>query len=143
MLPFFAVRIASIPTMQSKERLMQEFTEIGNSIRHYSALRFAILTLFFAFAGGTISFVYGEHPPSEVLAKVGTQIAGIVGSLVLWFFEYRLQEEFLHLERRSAQIEQQLEYNVYKRRTLLRIRMFWLTSLLYGGVVLFWCLSFA
>ena len=128
--------------MTNEEKQLNEFNEISDSIRHYSNLRFAVLTLFFAFAGAGISFLYGEHPPKQSFAIIGTQLAGIVGSLILWFFEYRIQDEFLHLERRAATVEKELGYDVYRRRTRFRIRMFWLTSIFFGGVILFWCISF-
>ena len=128
--------------MTTEEKHLNEFNEISESIRHYSNLRFAVLTLFFAFAGACISFVYGEHPPKQQFAIVATQLAGIIGSLVLWFFEYRIQNEFTHLERRAATVEKELGYDVYGRRTRFRVRMFWLTSFFFAGVILFWCISF-
>lgn len=101
-----------------------------------------MLTLFFAFAGACISFVYSENPARQTFVVFAARIAGIGGSAVLWFFEWRIQGEFLHLERRAAELEQHLGYDVYTRRTRVRIRMFWVTSVLFCGVILFWCASF-
>ncbi|HET6425371.1 MAG TPA: hypothetical protein VFG20_16910 [Planctomycetaceae bacterium] len=126
--------------MTPEEISVHEFNELSSALRHYSALRFAILTLFFAVTGGNVTFLYGtDDVPLFVIAA--SKLAGIVVTVVLWYFEYRIQDEFLHLERRLASVESKLGYDVYTRRSRYRFNLFWLTSLLYGVVLLFWLVS--
>ena len=41
------------------EELSLEYSEVNNNIRHYSALRFAIFTVYFAVIGGIVSIAFG------------------------------------------------------------------------------------
>lgn len=50
-------------------KIDDEYREVLLSIRHYSALRFAIFSVFIAITGALISALYGKEPlcaPNEI-----------------------------------------------------------------------------
>src|SRR5574338_553269 len=68
-----------------------EYEQVSSSLRHYSNLRYAILTVFIALSAGLIATVHGKDAvslkPQVVLAL---QIFGLVSSLAFWWIEFIL-----------------------------------------------------
>jgi hypothetical protein len=119
-----------------------ELQEIGLQIRHYSNLRFAVLTVLFAFLGGavTISTNLQQQSINEFYVT-SVKVAGLLGTLVFWYFELRLAGFLEKYETRADEIEKQLKYQVYSGRLKVRIKTTWIMGSLYFAVLLFWILS--
>ncbi len=124
------------------ELRQEELKELGLQIRHYSNLRFAVLTVFFAFLGGAITI--GTNLQQQVVNEfyiISVKIASLLGTLVFWYFELRLAGFLEKYEARADEIEKQLKYQVYSGRLKVRIKTTWVTGTLYFVVLLFWFLA--
>lgn len=122
-----------------------EYSELCLTLRHYSALRFAILTVFFAVTGGLTAIGFepgGVRPGGFLSIAVGT--GGLLSVLVFWIFEERLIAYMRHHENRASELEKHLGYNVYSGRPKSRlpfVKTPVATRLLYVLVAVFWLLS--
>lgn len=134
--------------------LRQEYTEINNNIRHYSALRFAVLTVHFAAFGGIASTAFnffGAQTGDTESLKLGARIAGI---LVTELFNHyaSLIEEALKINReRGMVLERLLGYEQITirsqkgivaskpmRQTFYRVLLlFWLIMIILSVTVIF------
>lgn len=59
---------------RSEESLRHEYTEVVQNIRHYSNLRFAVFSIFFAVLGGVGIVAFGKGQFDEhaaVVARIG------------------------------------------------------------------------
>lgn len=123
-----------------------EYGELCLTLRHYSALRFAILTVFFAVTGGltALAFGSGSQQPGQFLS-IAVAIGGLLSVFVFWTFETRLIAYMHYFEGRAAELERQLGYQIYSgrpRSKLSFVRTPVATRLLYVVVAIFWALSF-
>jgi hypothetical protein len=130
--------------VENRESLQHEYAELGAAMRHYSALRFAILTVFFALVGGLISISFSPSNTNQFV-MISTRIGGLVETLAFWVFEYRLEIYMRHFEHRAKELEKALGYNIYTGRKQGGFR-FISTPLairgLYLAVIIFWVVSF-
>lgn len=130
------------PQKNSKELLLDELKEIGHQLRHYSSLRFAILTVFFAFLGGAVSIgTTLQQQQIQDFYVISVKLGGFLGTLVFWFFEMRIGRNFVRYEIRADEIEKQLGFHVYSGRLNVTIKTPWVTAVLYSAVLIFWILA--
>lgn len=121
-----------------------EYDELTHAMRHYSSLRFAILTVFFAVIGGLIAISFNPTPANQFV-QMSTRFGGLLATVVFAIYEYRLEVYLLNFENRAIHIERVLGYKIYTERSkgslpLLSTRL--ATRTLYGVVTTFWLLSF-
>ncbi|MDW8305432.1 MAG: hypothetical protein RML33_11425, partial [Acidobacteriota bacterium] len=119
-------------------------SELGQAMRHYSALRFAILTVFFALVGGLITISFDALSANQFMI-VATRVGGLIGTLAFLVFEYRLEVYMSHFENRAAELEKALGYNIYTGRKQGGVRFIstpLAIRLLYFAVIIFWIVSF-
>jgi hypothetical protein len=122
---------------RSEESLRHEYTEAVQHIRHYSNLRFAVFSIFFAVMGGVgfVAFGKGEFDPN---AAEMTRIAGIFVIAIFWLYEESLSEFFEHYVRVSLELGHALGYTprpatgVHFPRTMITFRLF------FAVVALLW-----
>lgn len=126
-----------------KENYQEEFQEIGQLIRHYSNLRFAVLTVFLGFLGGAVTI--GANLQIQAVSSfyiLSIKAAGLLGTLVFWYFEWRIGQTFVHLEKRVEKLEKKLGYKTYTGRLSIKLKTPYIMTILYGIVFIFWILSF-
>lgn len=137
-------------------KLQDEFRQVCETLRHYSNLRFVVLTLFFGFVGADVAFIYAkETPPRQVVFAAKT--AGLYGTFAFWFVEFWFVEYKIWgyiglLEVRAYDLETALKYNILKSRTerkdktgnveRCKQKVQWVFWQMYGVVLLFWVMSF-
>ena len=128
---------------KNQNLMLEELKELGTQIRHYSNLRFAIFTVFFAFLGGavTIGTSFQEQGISQFYVN-SIKIAGLLGTLVFWYFELRLAGSLMKYETRAEELEEQLKFQVYTGRLNVKLKTTWVTGILYFAVLIFWVISF-
>lgn len=131
-------------TQELEKRLQNEYTELGIAIRHYSSLRFAILTIFCAFVGGLIAGL--STLKISIILNIFIKIIGTIGALVFVSYELRLSTYMAHFEQRVSELEEHLGYNLYsgrrKRKDTIKIISFPLaTKIFYFSVMFFWIIS--
>lgn len=132
--------------MENRDYVQSEYNELGSAIRHYSALRFAMLTIFFALVGGLITFAF-DHAQTSSFATVTAKLGGVLVTFVFWVFEYRLSAYMAFFDRRSVELEQKLGYAIYSARQKSQP---WLgifstprvSKILFASVSVFWIASF-
>lgn len=73
---------------RSEESLRHEYSEVAQNIRHYSNIRFAIFTIFFAVIGG-IGFVAFGKDQFDTHAALLARIAAIPVIALFWMYEER------------------------------------------------------
>ena len=94
---------------RSENSLRHEYNEVGQNIRHYQNLRFAILSVFIAMVAGVGLVAFGKGQFSEH-AAVGARIAGVLLIAVFWLYEERQTEFLLHFRRAAVELERPLGY---------------------------------
>ena len=102
---------------RSEESLRHEYTEVVQTIRHYSNLRFAAFSIFIAMMAGIglVSFgkgQFGEH------AAVIARIAGVLVIAIFWLYEERLTELYQYFMRAAAALERLLGYTQWTDRPI-------------------------
>jgi len=68
------------------EELSLEYSEVNTNIRHYSALRFAIFTVYFAVIGGIVSIAFGffeNKTGNSEITKLWARMEALVASNIL------------------------------------------------------------
>ena len=97
---------------RSAESLRHEYTEITYNIRHYSNIRFAIFSIFFAVAGGLGFVAFGKGQFDPHTASVA-RLSGLVVIVISWMYEERCSQFFDHYVNLAAELEQSLRYRQY------------------------------
>ena len=106
------------------ENYRHEYGEICQFLRHYSNLRFAILTVFFAIIAGLalVSFKIDFSPQPKFLIPIA-KIAGFLMTIIFWIFVERTITFAKHYEHRANELEKKLEYQIitFKPKPSFRI----------------------
>lgn len=100
---------------RSDESLRHEYTEVVQSIRHYSNLRFAIFTIFFAVMGGVGFVGFGQEQFSAQAALVA-RIAGFAVAVVFWLYQERTARMWEHCRLLAVSLERELDYKQFSTR---------------------------
>ncbi|MBM3357790.1 MAG: hypothetical protein FJY54_08690 [Betaproteobacteria bacterium] len=95
---------------RSREDLRHEYSEVVQNVRHYSNLRFAIFTIFFAVMGGVGFVAFGQGQFAADAALVG-RIAGFAVIAVFWLYEERAGQVFEHYRKLAVKLEHTLNYS--------------------------------
>ena len=100
---------------QAVDRLKNEYAEVNQNLRHYSGLRFAIFSVFFAVMAGTagLSFSSGQFTP---FAATAAKVGGLIATLVFWNFEERTLRLLTHFGKVAAELERSLGYTQLSTR---------------------------
>lgn len=130
---------------RSLENLRVEYIEANNNRRHYSNLRFGMLTVFFAVLGGVGSVAFGiveikTQLPLNVMRWA--RIAGFLFTLVFFSFEILLDLNLRHFGRIAKGLEDSLGYTQFKTRNFHYMpRAFYASCSMFVLIVAFWLYS--
>ncbi|MGB8509851.1 MAG: hypothetical protein WCD76_15830 [Pyrinomonadaceae bacterium] len=100
--------------------LRQEYTEVNNNIRHYSALRFAIFPVYFVAFGGLISVafsLFGAQSDNSEFLKLGAKISGVLITVLFFHYEYLIEEVLNKNRKRGEELEKKLNYQQIRSRS--------------------------
>lgn len=123
------------------ELYVDNYSEVMLSIRHYSNLRFAMLTVFVAATAALIAASFGTEvlPAADTTLRVAFHFAGLVLTVAFFWLEVVL-DSYLKAFSKVA--------DALKRRGHWRTRpgarkYLWIPIrvLLYAGVALFWAFA--
>ena len=124
------------------EGLRQEYTEVNNNIRHYSALRFAIFPVYFvAFGGlGSVAFsLFGAQSSNAEALKLGARISGVLITTLFFHYEYLIEEVLNKNRKRGQALEKLLGYNQITARSQKAINISqYMARGFYCILLLFW-----
>jgi hypothetical protein len=119
----------------------QEYTEVNNNIRHYSALRFAIFPIYFVAFGGLASVafgLFGAQANSEFL-KLGARVSGVLVTVLFFHYEYLLEEVLNKNRKRGKELEALLGYKQITSRSQPAISVsYYMAWGFYSILLLFW-----
>lgn len=128
------------------EKLSLEYSEVNNNIRHYSALRFAIFTVYFAVIGGIVSIAFGffeNKTGNSEITKLWARIGGLLISLLFLVIEVNCEQYLTIYGDLAALMEEKLHYKqVTTRKRLnynhLLLRSRYAARAIYLAMILFW-----
>ncbi len=118
-----------------------EYAEVCLTIRHYSALRFAMRTLLLVIFVGMAVIGFGIIPQPSFFAKTVAKAFGIVMTYFFWFSEKNAARYMSHLRERAAELEEALGYRVWSGMPgplSWLSRAGYVAPLVYGCLALFW-----
>jgi hypothetical protein len=119
-----------------------EYTEVNSNIRHYSSLRFAILTVFFAATGGLASVafnIFSVHVVNPSVVGLAARIAGFFVTLLFFQYELLVQSVLKHNRHVGAGLEKTMGLTQIRKRPSLFIDVSrWAARLLYMAFLGFW-----
>src|ERR1051325_11414710 len=107
---------------RSLENLRLEYSEANRNRRHYSNLRFAVLTVSFAVLGGVASVAFGVvdiKSPGSLNVVRWARIAGLLFSIVFFWFEVLLDRHLRHFGRIARDLEGPLGCSQFTKRKFL------------------------
>jgi hypothetical protein len=126
-----------------------EYSDLLATWRHYSTLRFSVLTVFIVITSGLFSVALGliGSAPRPSLA-LPAKVAGLFITAVFFCFEERIHAILHTLRSRAIQLEDTLGYCVWRRMhqdrwaqvTLVAITV--ATRALYAGIAIAWLWAF-
>lgn len=102
-----------------RKSLEHEYTEVNANIRHYSNLRFAIFTVYFAILGGLIVIAFNLIPSLEGDQTIRQLWARAGGTLVTFFFlilERNCETYLQAYVDEALELEKYLGYNQMTER---------------------------
>ena len=101
---------------ESIEGLRHEYSEVNQNFRHYSALRFAMLTVYFAIIAGLVSVAFDTTQPSASSISWFAQLGGLLITLIFFMFELIVERFLVHFSRVATQLEQELGYSQFSTK---------------------------
>lgn len=86
--------IQSLEGIRDAEGLRNEYTQVNEFIRHYTTLRFAIMTVYLAAMGGLVSVAFGffeikSGNPEHI--KLWGRLGGLLTTSLFFIYEARIQ----------------------------------------------------
>lgn len=120
----------------SIESAQKEYSEVNANFRHFSSLRFAIFTTFFAVEAGILTaLTNGSFDPKEAIW------GGLIITLVFWGYQERNIRLISHFMQVAAKLESQLGYTQISTRPRAKfpipdINTF--TRLFFFLMIVFW-----
>jgi len=124
------------------DELKHEYTEVNNYLRHYSTLRFSILTVYLAALGGVTSVAFGFFElryvnPDKML--LWGRAGGLIVTLLFFHYELRIQSLIEGNLLRAKELEKLLGYKVISNRPDWRgFKNRHATNVFFGMLILFW-----
>jgi hypothetical protein len=128
-----------------EELVKTEYVEVCANFRHYSSLRFGILTVYFAVLVILGAPILNFGLVTQPVVLISLKIIGLVITFVFWRYQETAMGHLAHYGDRAKEIEAILGYsNLSTRPTPKRwfARMSFATRLLYGTMMLFWLITF-
>lgn len=104
---------------QELECLRHEYTEVNEHIRHYATLRFAIMTVYLAAAGGLMSVSFGfleAHGLNADHVKLAGRFGGLLTTVLFFAYELRVQSLIDFRLELGRELEQKLGYKQFAMR---------------------------
>ena len=128
--------------MPDVEGMRQEYTEINSNIRHYSLLRFTVLTVYFAAFGGISSVAFGffvSQSGNNDFLETGARVAGFLVTILFSHYEYLIIEVLKKNRERGKYLEEKLGYRQITLRSQNAITISQYTArIFYYTLALFW-----
>jgi hypothetical protein len=124
-----------------REGLRHEYSEASNNHRHYSALRFVILPIYFVVIGAVASLALGfvGNGRAAINVQPWAAGAGLLVTIVFLFFDMLCDRNLRHFTQVLRDLDGKLGYLQMRSRPsspVMRARI--AINLLYASCVIFW-----
>ena len=90
-----------------------EYVQLCLTIRHYSALRFAMRTLFLVLFVGLAVIGFGIVPQQSLLVMATAKTLGFLATCFFWACEKNAARYMSHMQERAAELEKLLGYRLW------------------------------
>lgn len=133
---------SSRPHVRTPEDTRAEYAEVGSYVRHYSNLRFAMLTVYFAVVGALGAIALGiasGHARTFDVGRVGAAGAALV-TAVFFTFEVVCERYLNFFGEHLRKLETELGYSALTLRPRDRGFVQAATCVLYLASFIFWIL---
>jgi hypothetical protein len=120
-----------------------EYAEVNQYIRHYSSLRFVMVSVYFAVSAGIVSAGFRLLPASQAMPArtvLAFRCLGLGATACFMVYEKRLEELIRFYQRHARKLEGLLGYEAMKTRPQAKL-MFGATWVLYGLFTVLWVAS--
>ena len=125
----------------ANNNLIEEYKECNSNLRHYSNMRFAELTLFFAINAGLLSVLSDNQSSLDQLIEFLLRVLGILISILFAVMNDRRVALWVSLKERAVEIENQLELEQYQKRPKAKfLSNRNMAKAIYYLFILFWSL---
>ena len=127
--------------MSNIENLTELYKDVSATLRHYSNLRFAQLTIFIAIIGGLFAVLSSQNSGSAIIPIHAFQAIGILITFAFWIMEERIKRYWDYHRKCAEEIEDRLDldFHQYKGRPKYRlISGRTAARMLFIGIILFW-----
>ncbi|GEM_PF-2927914 len=118
----------------------QEYEEVNSCCRHYSQLRFIMVSVFFVVVAGILALIVKSPEMTIQHSSIPAAVACVLGVLITVIFlqyELRLERLIRYYQEYAIELEQRLDYQLWTRRPQSN-RTFNATKVLYAVFILFW-----
>jgi len=118
-----------------------EYVQVCLTIRHYSAVCFAMRTLFLTLFVGLAVVGFGIIPQESFLVKATAKVFGFLATCFFWACEKNAVRYMSHMQERAAELEKLLGYRLWSG---MPQSVYWfvgpsvVTPLAYGVIAFFW-----
>lgn len=129
---------------QQLESLRHEYSESFNCFRHYSALRFAIFSVYFAVLGGIVTLACGfleVKTPSQTNITRWAKLGGLLVTMVFSTLERLCELNIRHYKRVLKVLEGPLGYRPITTKQGHFLTAHRATSILFGVLILSWIIA--
>lgn len=126
---------------QELESLRHEYSEACNYYRHYSSLRFAIYTVYFAVLGGLIAIAFGlleTRAPNPIDVSRWAKFGGLLVTLIFFRLERLCELNIEHYKSILKILESRLLYSQIRSKPKHAVKAHNVTSILYLIMILCW-----
>ncbi|MFZ5902097.1 MAG: hypothetical protein ACOYZ8_00910 [Chloroflexota bacterium] len=126
---------------RSQADLSQEYVDASQNYRHYSNLRFAIFTIYFAVIAGIIVIAFNNDNRFTPYAIQSAKIGGLLITLVFWNYQERASMMTTHFAKVAKELEHSLGYNQYSTRPKTYFPILeakYITRILFTSLTVFW-----
>jgi hypothetical protein len=120
-----------------------EYGEVCTNFRHYSTLRFAILTVFIGMFAGIAIPLFDPEIELSPFIDMSLKVLGVIVSFVFFAYLETAAKHLTYYSNRAAEIEKALQFENLRFRELPKgiMRMSNATRLLFGAIGVFWILE--
>jgi hypothetical protein len=124
------------------ESRRHEYSEVLLTFRHYSALRFVVLTVFLAIVGVLASVVSGVTAVKPPALHLWAKIAGLLVSLAFFMLEFLIERYINYVADRAKALDEELGYWHFRGRPASKMfKTRHATWPMFGFIILFWVSS--
>jgi hypothetical protein len=101
---------------QAFELIKNEYAEANENFRHFSSLRFAVFSVYFAVQAAVFAVAFGNVGKIDPIAITYAKWGGLLATLVFWAYQERVVILVAHFMKVATALEKKLGYTQISSR---------------------------